>query len=173
MTVFVSMFVIAASIGANVYLTRQLSRSISLIEDLARPQRRSTSPPASQPHPQATSRPAKPATKSTYADKPLPAGKWWKLATSSEWVDEPDVTETTINMLNYEEGTPAPPTGIHRIANGMEMLVAQNPANPWEYIAKKRPVRAHTRHTSSGDVQVGAHTSTRSVKQAAKKGGKK
>jgi len=65
----VAMAVIAASIGSNIYLTKQLARSISLIEELARP------PVASRKE----ASPRKPATMPKQASRQAGwHGKYWR-----------------------------------------------------------------------------------------------
>jgi len=167
----VAMAVIAASIGSNIYLTKQLARSISLIEELARP------PVASRK--EASHR--KPATMSKQASRQVgkrastastgEAGRdWWQVAALPEWAGG-DVAETTFNLLDHDEpGKVAspPPVGLRDLGNGWEMLIASNPANQYEYVAKKRPIAAHARQQANGNVsQVAAYKAERKVRQVA------
>jgi len=167
----VAMAVIAASIGSNIYLTKQLARSISLIEELARPpvaSRKEASPrkPATMPK-QASRQASKRVGTATTSQ----AGRdWWQVAALPEWAGG-DVAETTFNLLDHDEpGKVAspPPVGLRDLGNGWEMLIASNPANQYEYVAKKRPIAAHARQQANGNVsQVAAYKAERKVRQVA------
>ena len=167
----VAMAVIAASIGSNIYLTKQLARSISLIEELARPpvasrKEASHRKPATMPK-QASRQVGKRVGTATTSQ----AGRdWWQVAALPEWAGG-DVAETTFNLLDHDEpGKVAspPPVGLRDLGNGWEMLIASNPANQYEYVAKKRPIAAHARQQANGNVsQVAAYKAERKVRQVA------
>jgi len=169
----VAMAVIAASIGSNIYLTKQLARSISLIEELARPpvasrKEASHRKPATMPKQAsglASKRVGKQAASTGEASR-----DWWQVAALPEWAGG-DVAETTFNLLDHDEpGKVAspPPVGLRDLGNGWEMLIASNPTNQYEYVAKKRPIAAHARQQANGNVsQVAAYKAERKVRQVA------